>query len=128
MSRNTSTLAEIGDAVTDGLNDAWAATAAFAHDLAASAVDTASGLGTAASGGLAEGADRVSSLYEQARHQIRPPQRRVKPWMYVAVALVAIAGVGWWVRRRRAATSEASHTHLSPVAGHTETARAAAGH
>lgn len=126
MTKSTHTLNAI-EAVTDSLADAWEATSALAHDLASGAVESASGLGSAASSGLSEGADRVAALYEQARKQVRPPRRRFNPWPYVALVAVALIGLGWW-RRRRAADVETSEHQLNPVVGATPSARAAAGH
>lgn len=129
MSKTQNTLTEFGDAVTDGLNDAWAATAAFAQELAASAADAAGDLTNAAGSGLSDGADRLGSLYDAARQRVHPaPRRRVSPWLLVGAALAAFVAAGWWLRRRRASQDAVTRTSgIGTPVDHAAGGRSAAG-
>ena len=82
--------AEIGDVVTSGVSDAWAATSALAQELAATA------------------ANAVEVVHP------KPARSRFNPWLLVAAGLAAALTAGWWMRRHRSTTPDTATSYRTP--------------
>jgi hypothetical protein len=87
--------------VTDTVTDVWSTSTRSVHDLAATAAE----LATEVVEQLEELPDKVVGLASAARGRISPPPPRpLRPWLYLAAALAAVAVVAWSWRRRSATT------------------------
>jgi len=103
MKSMTQPLAEIGEVVTAGVTDAWAATSALAQELAASA------------------ANAVEVVHP------KPAKRQFSPWLLVLAGITAAVTAGWWIRRQKATTPDAAAAPVTTTAPPTATPRVAAG-
>lgn len=124
--RSASPLTEVADTVTDVLGDAWTTTSQLARELAATAAERATDVGTTAATQVSGASDVLVDVVGKARDRVRPaPKRRWNPWLLLIAAAVAFVATGWWLRQRRRRADAAANplSDPSPIGSY----RAAAG-